>query len=142
MLDPELFDQVAPFADSIIDRSSNVITHPDSQAALNAALILASSGLVRFCLDTIDAQFETAFQSLLQQNFYSHEHLVELNSDKKKNSSSNSDNKIWYQADDQLRRCSASVTGFFSPEQRRRRFERHIVDLRIKLAAASMDERP
>jgi hypothetical protein len=130
MLDPELRDHVAPFSDLIIDRSSNVITQPDSQTALTAALILASSGLVRFCLDTIDAHFETAFQTLLQHNFYSQEHLVEFHNGSKSNNSN------WYQADDQLRRCSASVTGFFSPEQRRRRFDRHIADLSIKLAAS------
>ncbi|OEU10707.1 hypothetical protein FRACYDRAFT_263667 [Fragilariopsis cylindrus CCMP1102] len=87
----------------------------DNQVA--AALIIASSGITKFCLETMQAQFDSAFESLLIVNFHNVEHLMVSGE----------------QADAQLRRCSHSVTGFFSREQRLSRFERHIADLRIKL---------
>jgi hypothetical protein len=120
VLDQELLDRVAPFSDLVIDRSSNVLTD-DQQELQTAALILAASGVTKFCLEAMEAQFESSFQSLLQHNFHSPKHL-EVSRD---------------QADAQLRRCSSSVSGFFSPEQRRTRFEQHIADLRIKLDDSS-----
>jgi hypothetical protein len=116
MLDSELQDRVAPFSDLVIDRSSNVLDEHQLELQ-TAALILAASGVTKFCLETMQAQFESSFQSLLQHNFHSPEHL-EVSRD---------------QADAQLRRGSHSVTGYFSPEERRTRFEQHIADLRIKL---------
>lgn len=120
MLDSELQDRVAPFSDLVIGRSSNVLTEHQLELQ-TAALILAASGVTKFCLEAMQAQFESSFQSLLQRNFHSPEHL-EVSRD---------------QADAQLRRCSHSVTGYFSPEQRRTRFEQHIADLRIKLDDSS-----
>jgi hypothetical protein len=120
MLDSELQDRVAPFSDLVIDRSSNVLDEHQLELQ-TAALILAASGVTKFCLEAMQAQFESSFQSLLQHNFHSPEHL-EVSRD---------------QADAQLRRGSHSVTGYFSPEQRRTRFEQHIADLRIKLDDSS-----
>jgi len=116
MLDQELRDRVAPCSDLVIGRSSNVLMSHQLEYQV-AALILASSGVTKFCLETMQSQFDSAFEALLIKNFHNVDHLT-VSGD---------------QADDQLRRCSHSVTGFFSREQRQSRFERHIVDLRIKL---------
>lgn len=118
MLDSDLRERVEPCSDLIIGRSSTVL-QTETLEYQTAALILASSGVTKFCLDTMEAQFETAFESLLQMNFHSQEHL--------------DSNITADQADDQLRRCSHSVSGYFSPEQRRTRFERHMATLRITL---------
>lgn len=120
VLDQELRDRVAPYSDLVIDRSSNVLDEHQLELQ-TAALILAASGVTKFCLEAMEAQFESSFQSLLQHNFRSPEHL-EVSRE---------------EADAQLRRCSHSVTGYFSPEQRRTRFEQHIADLRIKLDDSS-----
>jgi len=125
MLDSELRERVEPCSNLIIGRSSNVL-QTESLEYQTAALILASSGVTKFCLDTMEAQFETAFDSLLQMNFHSQEHL--------------DSNITAEQADDQLRRCSHSVSGYFSPKQRRTRFERHMTQLRIQLNDAGFSQ--
>ena len=112
MLDSELFGRVAPLSDSITDRSSNVFFTDQGEAAL----ILASAGLTRFCLDTIDVQFEASFQSLLQANIGRNPRLQ----------------ADWDLADEQLRRCSAAITGYFSPAQRKTRFEEYLRKLRLQ----------
>jgi len=112
MLDSELFGRVAPLSDSITDRSSNVFFTDQGEAAL----ILASAGLTRFCLDTIDVQFEASFQSLLQANIGRNPRLQ----------------ADWDLADEQLRRCSAAITGYFSPAQRKTRFEEYLMNLRLQ----------
>ena len=117
MLDQELRDRVAPCSDLVIGRSTNVLMSQQFDNQVAAALIIASSGITKFCLETMQAQFDSAFESLLIVNFHNVEHLMVSGE----------------QADAQLRRCSHSVTGFFSREQRLSRFERHIADLRIKL---------
>lgn len=133
-LDPDLRDRVVPFCEDVIDRSSSVITQPESSATQTAALILASAGLVRFCLDTIDAQLEAAFQSLLQLNFHSRDHVRSMESNRD-DGSTDASNRYWEQVDAQLRRTCSSVTGFFSPGQRRARFERHMENLRHKFVS-------
>jgi len=116
MLDQDLRDRVSPCADLVIDSSSNILMSHRLEHQI-AALILASSGITKFCLDTMQTQFDLALDSLMEMNFYLPEHL-ELTND---------------EADDQLRKCSHSVTGFFSREQRKSRFERHICNLSKKL---------
>lgn len=129
VLDLELASRAAPFAHLVTDTSSDLIRQSKVVAASSseidewrmceAALILASAGITRFCLDTMDVQFENAFQTILERNFYSREHAQ---------------NSIWNDAtDDRLRACSYSVTGYFSPNQRQHRFERHMQSLRDKL---------
>jgi len=108
-LDYELREKVAPLADYLTDRSSNVFTTNE----VEAALILASAGLTRFCLDTIDAQFDAAFQVLLENNFKKKD--VEIS---------------WEKAEEQLVRCNASVMGYFSPAQRKRRFDCYMEEMR------------
>lgn len=142
MLDDDLFQRVLPFSDLVRDRSSNVfssdgitlkdirsntpfIVLSDSGVAVpnfdagwplvEAAMIVASTGITQFCLDTMDAQMDASFQSLLEQHFCRKEHLHDID---------------WEQADDQLRKSSFAVTGYFSPQQRKDRFERHIEKLR------------
>jgi len=109
-LDPELKDRVAPAADRIIGSSSSVFDSDDEKID---ALILASVGITRFCLDTMDDQLDARFQSLLEENFASLDQVPES----------------WLQADAQLTRCCAAVTGYFSPSQRKMRFERHLCNL-------------
>jgi hypothetical protein len=142
MLDSDLRERVEPYLDLVKDcSSSNIIPSStitwediyaprmvltDTGAAVintqgwqptEAAIILASAGLTRFCLDTMDFQTELAFQSLLERHFCRKEHL-EYSFD---------------QADDQLREGSFAVTGYFSPQQRRTRFEEHTRNLRLRL---------
>lgn len=148
MLDSELQDRVALFSDHVINicRNNDVfwkgrvprnvieiqseprILMNDRGAAVpniaegswpmvEGAMILASAGLTRFCLDTIDTQFETAFEAILRRNFYLVEHL----------------NLSWDKADEQLRRCSASVSGYFSPKYREAKFKQHIAELSASL---------
>jgi len=93
-------------------------TREGSWPMVQAAMVLASAGLTRFCLDTIDAQFHHAFQTLLERNLCRLEHL-EL---------------TWETVDDQLQRCNAAVYGYFSPKQRKAKFERHRASLQTKLA--------
>mmetsp|Transcript_33511 Transcript_33511/g.77293 ORF Transcript_33511/g.77293 Transcript_33511/m.77293 type:complete len:336 (-) Transcript_33511:182-1189(-) len=142
MMEPESWERAQPFYDMIAkDRSSSlrselatnwneyvsqprIILSESGSAVPNtkgwpmveSAMFLACAGITRFCLDTMDVQFDTAFQSLLDQHFCRPEHLkysVE-------------------QADDQLRKGSCSVTGCFSLEQRYSRIEQHFEDLRRK----------
>lgn len=143
MLDYDLLDRVIPFSDSVIGRSSSVFetAPPSSQSEVlleprivltkngaavpnkrgwrlvEAAMIVASAGIVRFCLDTMTVQLERAFQSLLERHFHRPEHLT----------------LDWEKADDQLRKSSFSVTGYFSPKQRKERFEQHMISLRKQL---------
>jgi hypothetical protein len=63
-------------------------------------MIMASTGITQFCLDTMDSQMDATFQSLLQHHFCRKEHLHGIN---------------WEQADDQLRKSSFAVTGYFLP---------------------------
>ena len=84
---------------------------------VEAAMLVACAGITRFCLDTMDAQFDAAFDTLLGLHFCRSEHLEYSVS----------------QADDQLRLGSLSVTGYFSPEERHSRIENHFEELRSKL---------
>jgi len=113
MLDPELKERVAPTADCIIGSSSNVFASEDDQQKIDA-LILASAGLTHFCLDTIDDQFDDQFQKLLKDNFARLDQIPDS----------------WRQADAQLTRCCASITGYFSPKQRKTRYELYLENLR------------
>lgn len=125
MLDTIYQDRVAPWKDQVIDRSSNLFATTDLVSdwpMVEAGLILASGGITRFCLSTIEAQFEAALQSLLETNVYKKEHLE----------------KHWDEMDLQLRRCNSVVTGYFSPGQRKVRYERHLVQLQAKLGDGSM----
>jgi len=65
----------------------------------------------------MDSQFDAAFHTLLGQHFYNSEHL----------------NCSIEQADDQLRKSSTSITGYFSPKQRCTLIERHMQALRLNL---------
>jgi hypothetical protein len=73
-------------------------------------MILASAGITRFCLDTMDTQFDKAYQSLLDCNIYKLKHTL----------------LTWETVDEQLQRCNASVCGYFSPKQRKLKFEQHL----------------
>ena len=142
MIEVELWDRVEPFYNLVKDSSSSILSDSaaiskeyvyqprmilsDSGAAVpnsngwpmvEAAMLVACAGVTRFCLDTMDAQFDTAFQTLLDLRFYRHEHLEYSVG----------------QADDQLRKGSNSVTGYFSPKQRHARIEQHFEALRLKL---------
>jgi hypothetical protein len=142
MLDSDLRERLEPYLELVKDCSSNsfpssTITWEDVYAPrmvlsdttgaavpntkgwppTEAAVILASTGLTKFCLDSIDFQMELAFQSLLDRHFCRQEHL-EYDFD---------------QADEQMRAGSFAVTGYFSPKQRKTRFEEHTRKLRLRL---------
>ena len=141
MIEPELFERAGPFygiakgsSSSIFGTSSTIakdVAEPrtilsESGAAVpnmvgwplvEAAMLVACAGVTRFCLDTMDAQFDVAVQELLDTFFYRKEHL-DISLD---------------EADAQLRKGSFSVTGYFSPRQRRERIEQHLAGLRSRL---------
>lgn len=126
MLDTTYQDRVAPWVDQVLDRSSNLFTTTRNNLVsdwpvVESGLILASGGITRFCLSTIEAQFEAALESLLETNLYKKEHLE----------------KHWDEVDSQLRRCNSVVTGYFSPGQRKTRFERHWAKLQATLSDSS-----
>jgi len=145
MLDPNLYERAALFAapinvsitsgDTLLSPSTltqadldmpRMILSSNGAAVPNtygwplreAAVLLASAGVVRFCLDTMDHQMEAAFQELLDGHFKCRWEDLECG---------------FGEADERLRRGSFGVTGYFSPEQRRERFERHVECLRLRL---------
>lgn len=141
MIEPELWERAGPFYDmakgsssSIFAASSTIskdVAEPrmilsEGGAAVpntigwplvEAAMLVACAGVTRFCLDTMDSQFDLALQTLLDTFFYREEHL-DMSLD---------------EADAQLRKGSFSVTGYFSPRQRQERIEKHLADLRSRL---------
>ncbi|KAL9179115.1 hypothetical protein ACHAXT_000157 [Thalassiosira profunda] len=144
MIEPTLWERVLPFYNTTKGASSGIfadattwediytprIILTDTGAAVpnlsgwpmvEAAMVVACAGVTRFCLDTMDVQFNAAFQTLLEAHFHRPEHLgitVE-------------------QADDQLRKGSLSLTGYFSPKQRHNRIEQHLESLRSKFGETS-----
>ena len=101
----------------VLSESGGAIANPNSWPVAEAAMIMACAGITRFCLDTMDAQFDAAFTALLNRHFYQSEHVGISVKD----------------ADDQLRLGSLSVTGYFSPKERHTRISRHFDELRSKL---------
>lgn len=91
---------------------------------VEAAMLVACAGITRFCLDTMDAQFDEAFAQLLGRHFYRREDLGISVDD----------------ADDQLRLGSLSVTGYFSPKERRKRIVEHFEELRSKFESEGGSE--
>jgi len=73
-----------------------------------AALIVATAGVAQFCLSTMDIQMDQAFSRLLQDNakfFFENK-------------------KEWDDIDDQIRRCSSHISGYFSPQQRKEKYDK------------------
>jgi len=131
MLDGFYQERVRPYLDQVLDRSSSLfatttITYPgfrgvdpsreDDWSITEAGLILATGGITKFCLATIEAQMEEALDSLLELNVHTPDHIIQS----------------WEDVDKQLCRCNHGVTGFFSPAQRKIRFERHLSNLKTK----------
>ena len=101
----------------ILNENGAAIPNQSGWPLVEASMLVACAGITRFLLDTLDTQFDTAFAQLLDSHFYRHEHLstsIEA-------------------ADDQLRRGSLSITGYFSPKEHERRIVRHFEALRLKL---------
>lgn len=135
-IEPRLWDRVLPFYDLArdpgsvalseskagdVDEPRMVLTeggaaapNPDGWPLVEATMVVACAGVVRFCLDTMDAQFDAAFSSLLDLHFNRPEHL-EVSVE---------------EADDQLRLGSQSVTGYFSLKERHARINNHFKQLR------------
>ncbi|KAL7544027.1 hypothetical protein ACHAXR_013450 [Thalassiosira sp. AJA248-18] len=102
----------------ILNEHGAAIPNQSGWPLVEAAMLVACAGITRFCLDTIDAQFDQAFAQLLGRHFYRREHL---------------DNMMSIEdADDQLRLGSLSVTGYFSPKERHARIRNHFEELRSK----------
>ena len=98
--------------------SENGAAIPNLWPLTEAAMVVACAGITRFCLDTMDVQFDAAFSNLLNVHFYQPEHL----------------NISVEQADDQLRLGSLSVTGYFSLKERHPRISKHFEELRAKFS--------
>mmetsp|Transcript_10826 Transcript_10826/g.16363 ORF Transcript_10826/g.16363 Transcript_10826/m.16363 type:complete len:343 (+) Transcript_10826:134-1162(+) len=100
----------------MLSKNGAAVPNTNGWPMVESAMLVACAGITRFCLDTMNAKFDTFFQSLLDQHFCRPEHL-EYSVER---------------ADDQLRKGSCSITGYFSPEQRHARIEQHLEDLRRK----------
>ena len=93
------------------DSSLSAVTWPVSEAAM----ILASAGITRFCLGTMNDSFAADFQYLLETYFCRPEHLK----------------LSWEEADAKLRH--STISGYFSVEERKARFEDHCARLKERL---------
>merc|ERR1712179_533628 len=74
---------------------------------IEANLILATTGVVRFCLDTMQDQWKDALRELFQSHYPIFVSTLQLDNDTN-----------FEQVDEQLRKCCPSVTGYFSPQER------------------------
>ena len=90
----------------------------DAWPKAEAAMVVAAAGLARFCLETIDESFAQDFATLLDTYFCRAEHL----------------DLPWPEADARLRH--STISGYFSPEERKRRFDAHMTALTQRLAGA------
>ena len=98
----------------ILNEHGAAIPNQSGWPVVEATMLVACAGITRFCLDTMDAQFDEAFVQLLGRHFYRREHLDNMSID---------------EADDQLRLGSLSVTGYFSPKERHARIRNHFEEL-------------
>ena len=100
----------------VLNENGVAVPNQSGWPLVEAAMLVACAGITRFCLDTMDAQFDEAFSQLLNRHFYRREHLEIGVED----------------ADDQLRLGSLSVTGYFSPKERHARIVQHFEELQSK----------
>ena len=101
----------------ILSNNGAMIPNPSGFHPTISSLIVACTGLTKFCLDTMDRQFDAAFQNMLNLHFKRQSDLE----------------YTLEEADAQLRRGGQGVSGYFSPEQRMERIERHMAKLRLTL---------
>jgi len=101
----------------ILSNNGAMIPNPTGFHPTISSLIVACTGLTKFCLDTMDRQFDVAFQNMLNLHFKKQSDLE----------------YTLEEADAQLRRGGQGVSGYFSPEQRMERIERHMTKLRLTL---------
>lgn len=99
----------------ILSPDGMVVPSDDPWPTAQAAMILATAGLTKFCRTTIDESFSTAFDCLLETYFYREEDLL----------------LSIREADEVIRRNT--ISGFFSLEERQRRFEAHREKLAMRL---------
>jgi len=141
MLEYDLYERVEPYQDFIIDNDAMIVNSDifsssrydvednddydedqllstsnlkSSWSMTEAALILATAGITQFCLSTIDLQMDQAYQRLLKDN-----HFFTTSN---QSSSWNSD------IDDQIRRCSSHLSGYFSPQQRKEKYNQYYTE--------------
>lgn len=140
MIEPGMWERAKPFYDNAApeegsaifsDSTSRDVYNPSMVLSENGAaipsgwplveakMLVACAGITRFCLDTMDAQFDASFSSLLGMHFNRLEH-VDMSIE---------------EADAQLRLGSLSVTGYFSPKERHARIYNHLEELRSKYSS-------
>merc|ERR1712232_562077 len=59
----------------ILSEAGAAVPNINGWPMVEAAMLVACAGVTKFCLDTMDSQFDEAFQTLLGQHFYRSEHL-------------------------------------------------------------------
>jgi len=101
----------------ILSNNGAMIPNPTGFHPTISSLLVACTGLTKFCLDTMDRQFDLAFQNMLNLHFKRQSDLE----------------YTLEEADAQLRRGGQGVSGYFSPEQRKERIEKHMTKLRLTL---------
>ena len=101
----------------ILSKNGAMVPNPTGFHPTISSLIVACTGLTKFCLDTMDRQYDVAFENMLNLHF---KELSDLEYSLE-------------EADAQLRRGGQGISGYFSPEQRMERIERHMTKLRLTL---------
>jgi hypothetical protein len=92
------------------DETNTVIPNAESWTVCEAALILSAVGVTRFCLDTIQYQMEDTFDDILSRIVVDQSAVQSLQ---------------WSTVEERLSRCNDAVSGYFSPQERLQRYQRH-----------------
>lgn len=107
----------------IILKDNTAVPNPNGWPKIESAMIIASAGVTRFCLDVINVQFEKALKELMNSFFYKKNHL----------------RLSFEEADELLRKGNNSVTGYFSPQARLERIQLHMDGLKSRLKEEERD---
>ena len=121
----------------LLTDQGTVVPNRQSPRVVHAALILATTGITRFCLDAMNVQMEDAFRHMLVTV------LKHSNNDTTKNDDNTTENHTvlpWKTVEERLTLCNSAVAGYFSPRQRRERYEQYCEELRI--GVVSVEENP
>ena len=130
-------DQTAAMV--LLTDQGTVVPNRQSPRVVQAALILATTGITRFCLDAMNVQMEDAFRHMLV-TVLKHSNHNNNHNDSNDNTNENHTVLPWKMVEERLTLCNSAVAGYFSPRQRRERYEQYCEELRI--GVVSVEENP
>merc|ERR1712028_171415 len=115
------------------DTASLALLH-SSQAMIEAAMIVAIAGMTKFCVTTMEIQMDRTYEQLLVENQFFRQ-LRSTNVDTTTTttiptttpavptSTNTTQERVWNATiDDQIRRCSSHISGYFSRQQRQEKY--------------------